>query len=121
MCRYAMYGPYKDIYACFACRKVYKQTSSGEMPAGTYELLTHPCPQCSTPMKHMGHDFHAPKQTDVRQWRKVERLYEHGYAYHSCGCGGPGPRPAHLQDVDTFLKERRTFGSEGEALLSRWS
>lgn len=24
MCRYAMSGPYKDHYACFACRKVFK-------------------------------------------------------------------------------------------------
>lgn len=28
MCRYAIYGPYKDIYACFKCRKVFKQTSA---------------------------------------------------------------------------------------------
>ena len=25
MCRYAMYGPYKNHFACFACRKAFKQ------------------------------------------------------------------------------------------------
>lgn len=31
MCRYAIYGPYKDIYACFKCRKVFKQTSASKL------------------------------------------------------------------------------------------
>lgn len=26
MCRYAMYGPYKPHFACFACRKAFKQS-----------------------------------------------------------------------------------------------
>jgi hypothetical protein len=30
MCRYAMYGPYKSHYACFACRKAFKQPPIGD-------------------------------------------------------------------------------------------
>ncbi|AZH29646.1 MULTISPECIES: hypothetical protein [Paenibacillus] len=119
MCRYAMYGPYKDIFACFACRKVYKQTSRFEIPKEEYEGIVHVCPQCQTPMHDMGHDFQAPKQTDIKQWKKVELLYQNGYSYHSCGCDGPGYRPSQLQDVPGFLKEQRRFENEGEALLHR--
>src|SRR5688572_14219112 len=110
MCRYAQYGPYKEKWACFKCRKSFKQTSRYE--------LAHPlplaedgsrlviCPQCKGPMQNMGLDFKAPKQTDVEQWQKVEILFNNGYAYHSCGCSGPGPRPARLQDASRFLEEQ---------------
>jgi hypothetical protein len=56
-------------------------------------------------MHNMGLDFKAPKQTDVEQWKKVEVLFDHGYAYGSCGCNGPGERPARLKDVPAFLQE----------------
>lgn len=70
-------------------------------------------------MKNMGLDFKAPRQDDVAQWKKVEILYRNGYAYHSCGCGGPGERPRRLQDVDQFLKDNRKL-SKGEMLLERF-
>jgi len=56
-------------------------------------------------MHNLGKDFKPPKQTDVKQWQKVERLFEAGITFHSCGCQGPGPRPATLKDVDMFLAE----------------
>lgn len=71
----------------------------------------HPC-------NDMGHDFQAPKQTDVKQWKKVELLYQQGYAYHSCG-GGPGYRPSRLSEVPEFLEIQRTFENKREALLYR--
>ncbi|KYG97048.1 hypothetical protein ABEW24_01950 [Paenibacillus jamilae] len=119
MCRYAMYGPYKDIFACFTCRKVFKQTSRFEMSKDEYERIIHVCPQCQASMHDMGHDFQAPKQTDIKQWKKVELLYQQGYAYHSCGCGGPGYRPSRLSKVPEFLENQRTFENKGEALLYR--
>lgn len=117
MCRYAMSGPYKEKFACFSCRKVFKQTSRFELPAKTYAGMNHACPQCGQPMQDMGHDFQAPKQNDLKQWAKVALLYQNGFTYHSCGCGGPGYRPARLQEVPAFLEEQRSFRSEGEALL----
>ncbi|MFS0553950.1 hypothetical protein [Brevibacillus sp. 179-C9.3 HS] len=119
MCRYGMYGPYKDIYACFACRKVFKQTSKFELTEEEWNKIKHACPQCGELMKDMGHDFKAPKQTDVKQWKKVEILFQHGFTYHSCGCGGPGYRPAQLNEVNAFLEKNRRFQTEGEKLLNR--
>jgi len=119
MCRYAMYGPYKDIYACFQCRKVFKQASDRELSNHDVQKRTYKCPQCGGTMNDMGHDFKAPKLNDVKQWRKVELLYNNGFTYHSCGCGGPGYRPAKLSEVEQFLEHNKTFQSEGEELLEK--
>ena len=56
-------------------------------------------------MNNMGLDFRAPKQTDREQWRKVALLFENGINYSSCGCSGPGFRPARLRDVPQFLRQ----------------
>jgi hypothetical protein len=115
MCRYGMYGPYKDIFACFTCRKVYKQTSPNELTQEAYKQIAHVCPQCRAPMHNMGHDFQAPKQTDIKQWKKVELLYQNGYTYHSCGCGGPGYRPSRLQEVPVFWRHSGAFKVKGRS------
>jgi hypothetical protein len=93
------------------CRKMFRRPSSSEMarPLRRDEVRVAPCPQCGTPMKNMGLDFKAPKQLDIKQWQKVELLYKHGYAFHSCGCEGPGPRPATLREVDSFLAEQESL------------
>lgn len=119
MCRYGLYGPYKDIYACFVCRKAYKQTSEYEMTEEERNKTKHACPQCGKLMNNMGRDFKAPKQSDVKQWTKVEILFQNGFTYHSCGCGGPGYRPAKLNEVNEFLEKNRTFRTEGEQLLNK--
>ncbi|REK77040.1 hypothetical protein DX130_08535 [Paenibacillus paeoniae] len=103
MCRYAIYGPYKDIFACFGCRKSFKQTSTADLNPEQISKLNYKCPQCHEPMVNMGHDFKAPKQIDKNQWRKVKLLYDHGIAYHSCGCDGPGYRPTSMREVQDFL------------------
>ncbi|WP_028544864.1 hypothetical protein [Paenibacillus taiwanensis] len=121
MCRYGLYGPYKDIYACFACRKVYKQTSQYELTEEERSQMKHSCPQCGALMKDMGHDFKAPKQSDIKQWRKVEILFQHGFTYHSCGCGGPGHRPANLNEVYPFLEKNKISVTVGEQLLRKWT
>ena len=122
MCRYGNYGPYKEPFACFDCRKVFKQTSRWELsdhfkPKPGEERVCK-CPQCGKPMADMGHDFKAPKHKDVKQWEKVRILYEHGFTYHSCGCCGPGLRPAELQDVWEFIEGNKSK-SEGEKLLEK--
>ncbi len=120
MCRYA-HHIYKYPYACFNCRKMFKQTSPWDTPAKqrVFEREVK-CPQCGQLMKSMGHDFKAPKQNDVKQWKKVQILFEHGFAYGSCGCGGPGDRPAKLQEVESFLA-KNLQKSEGQKLLEKIS
>ena len=105
MCRYSC-KTYKEHFACFRCRKAFKRTARADLPAfgrpqyGKLRMV--PCPECGEPMAEMGHDFRAPPQRDKRQWRKVEILYEQGFAFCSCGCG-PGPRPANLREMKDFL------------------
>ncbi len=87
-------------WACFSCRKFYKS------PHGEVRREAANCPQCRAPLNNMGLDFRAPRQTDVEQWRKVELLFQNGINFSSCGCGGPGFRPARLREVPNFLAQR---------------
>lgn len=116
MCRYGMYGPYKQSYACFHCRTSVKWPRDAHRPPPPEATpAAVKCARCGEPMALMGRDFHAPRQRDVRQWRKVELLLRHGYRYNSCGCGGPGYRPRTLSEVPAFLAGQPPR-SEGEAL-----
>jgi hypothetical protein len=107
MCRYGDVR-YKDHYACFSCRKMFRQVAPYKMahPPADGEVPIRPCPQCGSAMANLGLDFKAPRQTDVKQWRKVQRLFAAGYDFHSCGCCGPGPRPATLHEVGPFIAEQ---------------
>ena len=68
----------------------------------------------------MGFDFKAPKQTDKKQWAKVALLFEHGFAYHSCGCNGPGYRPRTLAEAEAFVVEAAEL-SEAQQLLQKYA
>ncbi len=118
MCRYAI--PYKEHYACFECRKSFKKPNYFDLPKQlrpeSREELKYFCPQCRNEMYDMGMDFKAPKQSDIKQWKKVEILFQNGFTYHSCGCCGPGLRPAQLNQVEEFLAGNLEK-SEGEKLL----
>ena len=121
MCRYGE-STYKEPFACFDCRKVFKQTSRWELPSHQKlkpgEPRIVPCPQCGTEMADMGHDFKAPKFGDLKQWEKVRILYEHGFNFYSCGCCGPGMRPRELKEVYEFIESERDK-SDGELLLQK--
>ena len=39
------------------------------------EARSVPCPECGEAMHDMGLDFKAPRQDDVKQWTKVEILF----------------------------------------------
>lgn len=116
MCRYAISGPYRDHYACFACRKSFKWPHDRDVDPRT--LRPPVCPDCRGPLEAMGLDFKAPPKDDLRQWQKVEVLALRGIRYVSCGCNGPGPRPEDLRDVAAFLRGQLPE-SEGERLLLR--
>lgn len=119
MCRYAG-AFYKEPFACFECRKSFKQTNRFELPEHQRlkpgEARVVPCPQCSQPMADMGHDFKPPPMKEIKQWKKVQMLFEHGFTFHSCGCCGPGYRPDQLKEVEDFVRSS-THMSEGELLL----
>ena len=120
MCRYA--ATYKLHYACFGCRKMFRQPPLYELAVDpqptTVTGRVVPCPQCGERMHDLGLDFKAPKQRDLEQWEKVKLLHDHGIRFQSCGCSGPGPRPARLRDVPAFL-ETILPQSKGQRLLRR--
>lgn len=109
MCRYA-YGQYSCHWACFNCRKSWKTHSAWDSEAMMSGARSHEphhqeesfgkghrvCPECSGPLVDLGQDFKTPKKLNKKQWRKVELLYDQGITFHSCGCDGPGERPATL-------------------------
>lgn len=64
-------------YACFVCRKTFKQPGSSNWDSNVPER-PFPCPECKRPMARMGRHFKAPRQRVVRAWRAVERLYSQG-------------------------------------------
>ena len=61
----------KETYACFHCRKSFKQardyTFDTPVPADAEGKRVALCPECQHPMKNMGKFFKAPKQSDIRQ------------------------------------------------------
>lgn len=88
MCRYLQHEA-KTHWACLPCRWTSK-----------HHPFRHPsCPLCRTEMVNLGRDFKAPRADDIRQWRKVEALWARGIRFDSCGCNGPGPRPATLAQM----------------------
>jgi hypothetical protein len=122
MCDCGIYGPYKESFACFSCRKVFKQTNRIELPDHLKiplgEKRVCKCPQCGQEMADMGIHFKAPKMNKVKQWQKVRILYEHGFTFHGCVHCGPGYRPAELRQVEEFIAGAKSK-SEGEKLLEK--
>lgn len=110
MCRYSMFSSTKTHFACVAHRRTAKH------PVGAAPR----CPDCGELMIVLGRDFHAPRREDRRQWRKIAMLVqagvrafdprwrEDGPLFDSCGCGGPGWRPATLSDAKSHLRRRRS-------------
>jgi len=94
-------------FACFNCRKAFKQQGS-EKAAGVAEaqpLRPFPCPECGRPMAVMGRDFEAPPQRDRTGWLVAELLQSFGVIFEPGICG-PGHRPRRLREAVAFLAER---------------
>jgi hypothetical protein len=118
MCRYAQYGPYKRHFACFDCRKGFKRAALARIE-GTVDDPA-PCPDCGKPMANMRLDFKPPKRSHLEHWEVVAFLFRQGFAYGSCGCGGPGFRPSRWSEVAAFLESHRCR-SAGELLAAKFA
>ncbi len=107
-------------HACFECHKAFKQDVY-YLPEGKPQPESV-CPECGGKMWEMGRTFKAPKQDDVKQWRKVETLIKRGITFHSYGSHGLGRFPRTLNDVAPFLeKVKRRSEDAGERLLRKIS
>jgi hypothetical protein len=98
---------HKQHFACFHCRKAFKQRGSEEPVAVAVAapLRPFPCPECGRPMAVMGRDFEAPPQRDRTEWLVAELLQSFGVIFEPGICG-PGHRPHKLREAVAFLAER---------------
>jgi hypothetical protein len=105
-------------FACFACRKAFKQRGSGR--ALVSDLRPFPCPACKAPMVPLGRDFKAPTQRARSQWLKVELLHAFGVTFEAPmdKPGGPGDRPGRLNEAVDFLVARGRERTEVERKLA---
>lgn len=89
-------------YVCFGCRKTFRKPPS---------CAALSCPECAKPMVMLNRKFSSPKQRDVKQWKKVQQLVEHGFYFFSVyrtaanGKKITVPYPAHLSEVPAFVQE----------------
>lgn len=68
----------------------------------------------------MGRQFKAPKQSDVKQWRKVEFLVRKGITFHTQRNYKFRNMPKVLREVVPFVQRvKRGEMSEGEKLLDK--
>ena len=109
-------------YVCFDCRRAVKAPAFGE--SDWRRPTDHPppappprCPGCAAVMHDLGKRFKAPRKADRKQWEKVRRLFEAGFAFH-----GYARTPQTLAEVDAFLaaqRARAAAGGSAEAKLSK--
>lgn len=92
--------PHKQHFACFACRKAFKQP--GSETSGVEAERPFPCPQCGEPMAVVGRDFQAPPQRAEKQWLLVEVLHSFGVIFEP-GTTMPRTMPKSSREVEDFL------------------
>lgn len=98
---------HKQHFACFSCRKAFKQPGSEETVVGSEANQPRPflCPDCGQLMNIMGRDFEAPPRRDRVGWIVAELLQSFGVIFEPGICG-PGFRPRRLREAIEFLVER---------------
>jgi hypothetical protein len=94
---------YFHPYACFRCRKSFKR--------GSREAAVLPCPECEGPSIGLTRKFKPPKQSDRKQWEKVEALVRHGFLFWSLG----EPYPETLREVPAFVARHAAFVAKERA------
>ena len=127
MCRYAWHN-YRDHFACFDCHKAFKHWQWEEVDEAGFQRrqqLQHVpreivCPECSKPMADMGLDFEAPPQSDAEAWEIMRAIHEHGFNFHSCGCGPGFKPPRTLREVPEWIEKHR-YRNDGEKLLEKFA
>lgn len=75
------------------------------------------CPQCGGQMAAMGLDFRPTSSKDVDAWNIISILYENGFAFKGCGCGGGLTPPKKQSEINEWLN-MHVRKSEGEILLN---
>lgn len=94
---------YLHPYVCFRCRKSFKRASRIE--------AVLPCPECGGPSIGLTRKFKPPRQSDKKQWDKVEALVRHGFLFWSLG----EPYPDTIREVAAFARRHADFIAQERA------
>jgi len=89
---------YLSHFACFACRKSFKQVPLNES-------LPHVCPECSGELRDMGRNFRPPKKAAKNTWEVARRIYEAGFRFFGSGSHTDPDLPTSLREVDQFIAD----------------
>ncbi len=93
---------YHMSFACLQCRKSFKR----HQVFG--RIQNHlPCPDCGGIAHNLGRHFKPPKQSDVKQWRKIAFLIAHGFYFQkirsSCNVHETVEYPDTLEQAKEFV------------------
>ncbi len=101
--------PYNIAFACLTCRKSFKRevNLANECPTALQ------CPECGGLAHNFGRHFKAPKKNDLKQWQKVEFLFEHGFRFQKIRREGNTaetvPYPETLQAAKEFVIQYQRY------------
>lgn len=102
-------------FVCFNCRKSFKVVWSGFSPArNSPRILGQCCPECAGQLRYVGRYFKAPPKNCLKQWRKVELLFQRGWRADDL-CGGPKT----LSGVFDFLQNAKTHTAKSYRAYKR--
>jgi DNA-directed RNA polymerase subunit RPC12/RpoP len=89
---------YLSHYACFNCRKSFKQDPLNES-------LPHTCAECSAELHDMGRNFRPPRKSDKNAWEVARRLYGAGFRFFGSGSHSDPDLPTALREVEQFIAD----------------
>lgn len=87
---------YLVAHVCFTCRKSFKFKPTVDR--------TRSCPDCGGDAYEMGRSFKAPAKSSVKQWKKVQLLFAHGFRFFSYQMYEYAQLPKRLNEVEEFIK-----------------
>ena len=93
-------GAYLVAHACFACRR------SVKVHVGYWQRREARCPECAGALHWLGRTFRAPKRSDIKQWKKVEALWQAGFRFNTYG-GKAEPLPETFKEAGAFIVRHR--------------
>ena len=101
-----MTTPYNMAFACLDCRKSFKREFN--LSEGCPKELT--CPNCGGTAHNFGRHFKPPKKNDLKQWKKVSFLFEHGFRFQKIRPNGiDEPYPKTLDEAKEFVIKYKDY------------
>lgn len=101
--------PYNMAFACLDCRKSFKREFNLVVECPD-ELK---CPDCGGLAHNFGRHFKAPKKSNLKQWKKVEFLFEHGFRFQKIrpvkNSLESVPYPETLEEAKVFVEKYKSY------------